>query len=355
MNEKKKVLVIIAVLALLSILMPFKGADAAPQIKVKMVGTLPIGHHLTDALNIYKQYVEQKSNGRVVVEIYPAQQLYNDKDLVSVLPKGAVDMAIANLDMWSGLAPAVSFFYMPLLFENEEHFFRVAHGKAGDVVQEELKRIRCKGLGWIHYGTADLIFKSPVSNIEDLRGKRVRSYGQVISYFLQSLGTAPTMMSSGEMYDALQKGTIDGAMSGITSFNSRKLYEVAKYVPDVEIAPVVPFMTIVNLKFYNSLPADIQKILADGAVEIEKYTRKAANEDVIKARKILAQNGVTFNKISNVELERWRKVAPPYMKSKFVQNFDAKKADIMFASLEAEKQKLSAAPSATPAAKKKRK
>jgi tripartite ATP-independent transporter DctP family solute receptor len=351
MNLKNKVKVMMTAFAVLSILMPFQGADAAQQIKIKMVGTLPIGHHLTNALNMYKQYVEQKSNGRVVVELYPAQQLYNDKDLVTVLPKGAVDMAIANLDMFTGLAPAVGFFYMPLIFQNEDHFFRVAHGKAGDVVQEELMKVRLKGLGWIHYGTGDFIFKSPVSRLEDLRGKRVRAFGQMISYFQQAIGIAPTMMSSGEMYDALQKGTIDGAMSGITSFNSRKLYEVAKYVPDADIEPVVPFMTIVNLKFYNSLPADIQKILSDGAIEIEKYTRKAAKEDVMKARQVLLKNGVTFQKISNAELDRWRALAIPYMKSKFIQNYDAKKAEIMFASLEAEKQQAAAKPSA----KKKRK
>jgi C4-dicarboxylate-binding protein DctP len=352
MNLKNKVRVIMTAFALLSILIPFQGADAAQQIKIKMVGTLPVGHYLTNALNLYKQYVEQKSNGRVVVELYPAQQLYNDKDLVTILPKGAVDMAIANMDMWVGLVPSVGFFSMPMIFRNEDHFFRVFHGQAGDILREELQKIRCKGLGGIEYGTADMIFKSPVSKLEDARGKRVRAYGQSASYFLQSLGMAPTMMSSGEMYDALQKGTIDGAFSGLTSFNARKLYEVAKYVPDVHLSyNAGAFMTIANLKFYNSLPQDIQKILSDGAIEIENYTRKAAYEDTIKARKVLIANGVTFQKISNAELDRWRALAIPYMKSKFIQNYDAKKAEIMFASLEAEKQQAAAKPSA----KKKRK
>jgi C4-dicarboxylate-binding protein DctP len=352
MNLKNKVKVMMTAFAVLSILMPFQGVDAAQQIKIKMVGTLPVGHHLTTALNIYKQYVEQKSNGRVVVEIYPAQQLYNDKDLVTVLPKGAVDMAIANMDMWTGLVPSVGFFSMPMIFRNEDQFYNVAHGKAGDIVKEELQKVRCKGLGWNQFDTGAFIFKSPVSTLEDARGKRVRAYGQYGSYFLQSLGMAPIMMSSGEVYDALQKGTIDGSISGLSSFNSRKHYEVAKYVPDIDISPNAgAYMTIVNLKFYNSLPADIQKILSDGAIEIEKYTRKAAQEDHLKARKVLIANGVTFQKISNAELDRWRALAIPYMKSKFIQNYDAKKAEIMFASLEAEKQQAAAKPSA----KKKRK
>lgn len=335
-KRRRGLFILVAAIIAVSSFIPLRGVEAASGkvITIKMVGTLPIGHHLTNALDLYKKYVEEKSNGRVVVELYPAQQLYNDKDLVSVLPKGSVDMAIANMDMWTGMVPSVGFFYMPLIFQNEDHFFRVAHGKAGDIVREELQKNRCISLGWINYGTSDFIFKSPVARLEDLKGKRVRSYGQMISYFQQSLGIAPVMMSSGEMYDALQKGTIDGAQSGLTSFNSRKLYEVAKNVPDVMIGPVVPFMTIANLKFYNGLPKDIQKILSDGAIEIEKYTRKAANEDTLKSRKILVKNGVKFEKISDAELARWREKAVPFMIGKYRENYDSKKVDVMFKALE---------------------
>ena len=332
---RNKWIMMIAVAVLVMVFMPLGSVQAAPQkvIKIKMVGTLPIGHHLTTALIKYKEYVEQKSNGRVVVELYPAQQLYNDKDLVTVLPKGGVDMAIANLDMWAGLVPAVGFFYMPLIFESEDHAFRAFHGKAGDILRGELEKKGCKALGATQSGTLDMIFKTPVSTLEDMRGKRVRAFGQMSSYFLQSLGTAPTMMSSGEMYAALQRGTMDGAISILTSFNSRKLYEVAKYVPEIIIHPAYLYVTVANLKFYNSLPKDIQKILSDGAMEIEDYTRKTIQEETSKARKVLLANGVTFQKISDAELERWRKIAVPYMMSKFKENYDPKKVDLMFEAL----------------------
>jgi len=338
---RNKMIMMLSVAVLVMFLIPLGSMQAASGevIKIKMVGTLPVGHHLTNALNLYKQYVEQKSNGRVVVELYPAQQLYNDKDLVNFLPKGSVDMAIANMDMWVGLAPALGFFSMPVIFESDDHFLRVFHGPAGDILRDELQKIRCKALGTTLYGTADMIFKTPMSNLEDARGKRVRSYGQSASYFLQALGMAPTMMSSGEMYDALQKGTIDGALSGLTSINSRKLYEVAKYIPDVRLSyNAGAFMTVANLKFYNNLPQDIQKILSDAAMEIETYTKKAAQEDTIKARNVLTANGVTFQKISDAELARWNKLAIPYMMSKYKDNYDPKKADLMLNALEKAKQ-----------------
>jgi len=339
---RNKIITMIAVATLVMVFMPSGSAQAVPKevIKIKMVGTLPIGHYITDALYMYKQYVEQKSNGRVVVEVYPAQQLYNDKDLVNVLPKGGVDMAIANLDMWTGLVPAAGLFNMPFIFESADHMFRVFHGQAGDMLREELQRIRCKSLGAIQYDSAlIMLFKTPVSTLEDMRGKRIRTLGQMHSYASSSLGMAPTLMSSGEVYSALQRGTVDGAMSGLVSMNSRKWYETAKYVPDASIQPAFMFVTVVNLKFYNSLPQDIQKILSDGAMEIENYTRKAAQEETLKAREVLLAKGVTFQKISEAERERWRQLGVPFMKSKFKENYDPKKVDLMFESLEKEKKK----------------
>ena len=339
MDLRNKVIMMIAVAVLFMGFMPLGSVQAASKevIKIKMVGSLPIGHVLTNALNLYKQYVEQNSNGRVVVEVYPAQQLYNDKDMVSVLPKGAVEMGIAQTDMWAGLVPAGGFFTLPLIFDNEDHFFRVFHGKAGDILREDLLKNRCKALGGATLGTADMIFRMPMSTLEDARGKRVRSFGQSTAYFLQALGMAPTMMSSGETYAALEKGAIDGIISGLTSFDSRKMYEVAKYVPDVMIQPVVLYLTVANLKFYNSLPQDIQKILSDGAVIIENYTRKTAREDMLKARKVLTDHGVTFQKISDEEMARWKKLAVPFMISKVKENCDPKKVDLMLDSLEKER------------------
>ena len=340
---RNKVIVMIVVAALVMVFMPSGSVQAAPKevIKIKMVGTFPIGHYMTNALNLYKQYVEQKSNGRVIVELYPAQQLYNDKDLVSVLPKGGVEMALVNLDMWTGLVPAAGFFYMPAVYESSDHLFRVFHGQAGDILREELEKVRCICLGAIQYDAAAgvIIFKTPISNLEDIRGKRVRTTGTTTAYFLQSLGMAPIVMSSGEMYAALQKGTVDGIWSGVISFDSRKWYEVAKDALDVVLLPGHLFMTIANLKFYNSLPQDIQKILSDGADVIEKYTRKAAQEEALKSRNVLTANGVTFHKLSDTELERWRKIAVPYMMSKLKENYDPKKADLMFESIEKEKKK----------------
>ncbi|MBF7084517.1 TRAP transporter substrate-binding protein DctP [Desulfallas sp. Bu1-1] len=316
-----------------------KGAGESKQgekIKVKMVGTLPVGHHLTDAMTVFKKYVEEQSGGRVEVELYPAQQLYNDKDLVTVLPKGAVDMAIANLDMWTGVVPSVGLFYMPSLFQDEEHFFRVAHGEAGEMVKKQMEeKANCKFLGWIDYGTADMIFKDPVVKLEDFKGKRMRAYGQIISYYEEALGAAPTMMSSGEVYQALQKGMLDGAMSGLTSFNSRKWYEVAKHVPDVSVAPVVPFATLANINFWNSLPDDLKKIFMEGAAEVEKFTREAEKKDTMESRKVLENNGVIFDKITPEELERWRKATVPIMMEKFSENYDKEKAKKMFECVEA--------------------
>ncbi|MBN2282571.1 MAG: TRAP transporter substrate-binding protein DctP [Deltaproteobacteria bacterium] len=330
MAKKTLSILILMVMFTFVAIMPGSIADVqAEVIKVSMIGTLPVGHHLTKALEMYKKYVEENSNGRVQIDIYPAQQLYNDKDLVSVLPRGAVDMAIANLDMWTGLVPAAGFFFIPMMFKDEDDLFRAAHGVPGDILAQNLENCNVKAIGWCLYDTISMIFKDPVVQIEDFKGKRMRAYGQTISYFEEALGASPTMMSSGEVYQALQKGTIDGAMSGITSFDARKWYEVAKHVPDVTFTPY-PYVIVANLKFWNSLPEDLQKVFLDGAITIEEFTKKAAQEAHDKSRDVCEKNGVVFDAISDEELARWRQVSVPILMKKFKENFDPKEAERMF-------------------------
>jgi TRAP-type C4-dicarboxylate transport system substrate-binding protein len=90
-----------------------KKEAAQEKITLKMVGTLPIQHHITKASEVFKNAVEKNSNGKIEIQFYPAQQLYNDKDVVNVLPKGGVEMGVVQLDFWTGLVPSASLPYFP--------------------------------------------------------------------------------------------------------------------------------------------------------------------------------------------------------------------------------------------------
>lgn len=307
----------------------------ADAIKIKIVGTLPLGHHLTDALYKFKTSVESKAPGKVVVDVFPAQQLYNDKDLVQVLPRGNVDMALANMDMWTGLLPVLGFAYMPMLFDDEDHFYRTVRGKTGQIVDQELQKKNCRCVGWANYGAVGYtLSRTSISKMADFKGKRIRSYGQMSSYFIQALGGSPTMMSSGEVYDAIQRGALDGVCSGLQSMSSRKWYEQAKFIADANSHPVFVYMLVANNKFWNKLPEDVKKAVTDSAKALENDSITNSRREEKVSRDILEKNGVKFVPVSKKEFAQWRAAAMPILTDGYKKHYKSTNAQVVLSEVE---------------------
>lgn len=298
----------------------------AAKLVVKMVGTLPPQHHLTKALDMYKQIVEKKAGDRVTVQLYPSQQLYSDKDLVMVLPKGAVEAAILNPDLWSGLVPSQGIFYFSCYYPSREKYFKLFDTEAFKIVARDFESKGVKILSQIEYGSQTGISKKPIRKMEDMKNLRIRAQGEYIAVFLKAMGAAPVVTSSSEVYLMLQRGTIDGAWSGPSTFVDRKWYEVTKYFLDTDTGVSSTFLLGVNLAFWNKLTPDLQKIFADAAIEVQNWTRQYAYEADVNYRKTLRAKGLTGITIDPAEWKRWHEKIAPEMESTYKKAVGAEKA-----------------------------
>jgi TRAP-type C4-dicarboxylate transport system substrate-binding protein len=330
---KKSFYLTLAVILALSvglIMSPMASSQAvAKTIKIRMVGTLPIGHHLTKALKLFAKVAEEKSNNRVKFTLYPAQQLYNDKDLVNVLPKGAVDAAIINSGMWAGRVKSEGPLFFPFYYRDRDQFYKMFKTKAWEIINNDFEKegnVKCLSL--IEYGTATIILKErKVTSLSDWKGLKIRAYAKYNAVALNALGASPVMMSSGDVYMALQRGTLDGALSGVGSFVSRKWMEQCKYFPKQDFYYSTPFLLVFNLEFWNKLPKDIQKILQEAALEVQAYTVKYTLSSDIKYREILRDKGLTEVPIAPEEMARWRAKVIPALKAEYVKQIGAAKAE----------------------------
>ncbi len=293
------------------------GALAADKIVVKMVGTLPIEHHLTKALEMYRDIVQKKAGDRVTFQLYPAQQLYSDKDLVMVLPKGAVEGAILNPDLWSGLIPSQGILYFSCYYPSREKFYKLFNTEAWKTVEADFESHNVKILSQIEYGSMSGISKKPISRMEDLKNMRVRAQGEYIALFLRALGAAPVVTGSSEVYLMLQRGTIDAAWSGPSTFVDRKWYEVAKYYLNTDTDVSSTFLLGFNLDFWKKLPPDLQKIFSDAAIEVQNWTRSYAYQADIKYRSFLKEKGLTFTQFDQKEWARWQALVSPVMEDAY--------------------------------------
>jgi len=298
-------------LACLLVLLGFGGGWAwGAEITLHYAGNMPIGHHVTRGQEIFAKLVGERTKGQVKIIVYPAAQLFADKDLVKAVPSGAVDMAKATLSQWTGMIPALLILDLPLFFNDPNHVRRTVDGEAGEILKKELEKTGVKLLHWMDYGFMEMTSKKPIRTLEDFKGKRIRGYGELQTESIKALGAAPTFLGGGEVYMALQRGTVDGAISGPTSFWERKYYEVTKNVTVCHFT-FFTYGVVINQKKWNEIPPDLQNSILSCAAEVQEWSRLESEKEDKKCLELLKEKGMDIYYLPPTERERWKKACEP--------------------------------------------
>jgi len=180
-------------------------------------------------------------------------------------------------------------------------------GYPGSVINKDFEeKAHLKILNYFNFGQSEICSKDPLVKLEDFKGKRIRAGGAVEALFVQALGAAPVSIDAGEVYQALQRGTVDGAIGGPSNFDTRKWYEVAKHATLSNIRPANFHFLVVNTNTWNKLSTQLQKVLLDAGKKAQEYNFKAAaDEDRLSIEKV-QKLGMVFNKITDREQDRMR-------------------------------------------------
>ena len=190
-------------------------------------------------------------------------------------------------------------------------------------VQAEYKGVK---MLWLHAtpGAKLNTKKKAVKSLEDLKGMKIAVSGATMVKVGRALGLSPVTMSTGDLYEAADKGVIDGFVRPVELLVSRKLVEVAKYVTDVDLGHDL-FFIVMNQKKWDSLPPDVQKVLTelsgDWAVE---FTGKAWDKFDQEAAVDVKAKGIEFINMPNQELAKWRNLLAP-IKDEYAADLEAKK------------------------------
>jgi len=286
-------------------------AASKPEFTLRMAGTMPIGHFMTRAKERYSQILSEKTGGRLKIEVYPAGQLFSDKDMTRALPAGSVEMGACNLALLEGLVPVLGIMGLPYFFESREHIRKVEHSKSFvQLINDEMEKKNMKLLFWMDYGLMSFISKKPLQKLEDFKGKRIRVLGDITTQLIQAFGGAPVFMGTGETYMALQRGTIDSVLTSLPSVYERKLFEVAKQMTYCEIQDIlVTPAVLINLKIWKGLPPEIQKEMYEVGQEIEEWGFKESLKETEECLSELKKRGVEVYYLPAMEKKRWKEAA----------------------------------------------
>jgi C4-dicarboxylate-binding protein DctP len=264
------------VFAALGLTMMATSSLAFAETTIRVTLQLPEKHSLGQNWLAFKKIVEEKSGGELKVQLFPSAQLYKDKQVPEAVGSGAIEAGSVFLGRYAGAVPEVEFINLPFLLDSEAKLRAATAPNSGirKIVDDKiLAETGGKVLWWQAYGrNVYLSHDVGLSNPEDFKGKKVRTYGKILGWTVESLGGAPTLMSGSKQFLAYQQGAVDVGMTGVSAVKSRKLYEVMNHMT-MSYDFAIEFVAVMNNEFFNGLTKDQQAIVMDAAKVVEKDLR----------------------------------------------------------------------------------
>lgn len=255
-------------------------------ISAKAVTTLKLGHtgapdhHYQIASEMFAKNVADRTNGEIEIKVFPSDQLGKQKQLVSQAQLGQTDMVLTSDAVISSFVPIFGILNLPFLFQDIDHVGKTMDGEVGEILAVEADKKGLEVLGYWENGFRHITNnKRPINTPDDLKGVKLRTpESKLVIDSFKALGASPTPMSFGDIYSALQLGTVDGQENPIAHLLAQKWYEVQKYLSLTGHQHYVEPLLMSKIKFEQLTPEQ-QKILKEEAQKIAVEIRKLATQD----------------------------------------------------------------------------
>lgn len=272
------------------------------------------GEPFDKGVNKWKELLEQKSNGTMIIETYPSSQLGSKNDLIDQMIAGQPVVTLADGAFYADRGVKdFGIVFGPFLFDNWDECWKLVKSQwyADKSKELESKGLKILGSNWV-YGARHTLTTKPVNTVEDLKGLKIRVPNNAIQVKgFEVLGAVPTPMPLGDTYTALQQGTIDGVENPLPVLYNGKFQEVAKYL--ILDGHVKNFTTLVcGSQFFNSLTPEQQKLLIETCEEAGLYNneQQAASEKEVLEK--FRSEGVTIVEPSDTVLAGFRNASQKF-------------------------------------------
>jgi tripartite ATP-independent transporter DctP family solute receptor len=262
-----KCLALGAVLALgmVTLTVPASAADF-----VLKFGTATMNETQHQFIKFYKEEVEKASGGRIEVQIYPASQLGPIPAEIQGVQLGTVQGYIGPVDFFVGVDPRFGVFSAPLLFKsNENAIATVQDPTIQKAMFDMLAPKRMVGIATMNIGASDYGAKKPIMRLADFEGKKLRINGTELERKkMAALGATGIGMPLSDVVPALDQGTIDGTISGLSVFVSFKMNDLLKVITVTNDTYIIS-LAVISKPWFDTLPPDLQKIVIDAGKDTQ--------------------------------------------------------------------------------------
>lgn len=289
--------------------MAFASPAEAGQYVYRLGHTGAPTHHYHEISELFAKLVGERTNGQIEVRVFPSDQLGNQMESIEGTMFGTQDMVLTSDMALSNWVPEAGIFNLPYIFRDDAHTRIVFDGPIGERFSKLVEPTGAIVLAWWdgglrHVTNSKRVIKSPA----DLEGIKIRvPEGEVYLETFKAMGAIPTVISFGELYSALQLKLIDAQENPPAHILTQKFYEVQPYVSRTgHIRSSSPLL--VNKDKFESMPKDLQKIMADTAQEMGAVHNKIVAELEKGQWEELTRLGM---QIYDPEIEPFRKAVQP--------------------------------------------
>jgi C4-dicarboxylate-binding protein DctP len=260
----------------------------------------------------FKELAEERFPGRVRVEVYPSAQLMEDTESIEALAFGEVQMIAVSLSLYDRLTPRFQVFDLPFLFPNLVAVERFQRSEAGRDLLGALDEHGITGLQFWHNGMKQFSGPKPIVTPQDAAGLKFRVMeSDILQAQIEVVGGSPQKMAFGEVYQALQTGTVDAQENTWSNIYSSKFYEVQPYITESNHGYIGYFVGV-NSAFWQSLPDDLRAGLDATLAEVTEWGNARSEAINTEDRQRIVDSGRSqITVLTPEQLAAWQTAMQP--------------------------------------------
>jgi TRAP-type C4-dicarboxylate transport system substrate-binding protein len=275
-----------------------------PSITLKVADTFPPVGFVPTHRKAWADKITEKTGGKVKFQFFWSDSLFKQADAATNLAAGVAD--VANVASTYDPAKTALWMTLDMPFNARDYWCGISASVKTQQEEPNLKK-SFEQLGFmpvIGYSSGHFHFlgKTPVEKVADLNRKRIRSYGGARVKMYELLGISPIFMPYSQIYEAVERGVVDGAEATILLTDSFKHYEIAKFMTIASGGFVVAAPLSISLKRWNSFPASLKKIFLDAGTEHDmQYARQMMEQEDVKLKEFQDKRGMKVIRLSGAD------------------------------------------------------
>lgn len=241
----------------------------------------------------FKELVEERSNGRITVDCQIASALGNVQEIMEQVQMGAIQMCDVENSALGGFVSQCKVWDMPYLFTTLDEVHKIQASDIGQGIQAAFEQIGIKHLAFNDGGFRNFTNNTrPIKTVADFKGLKLRVMsGDAYAKMVDCLGASAQAIAFGDLYDALNNGTVDGQENPLDLIYGNRFYEVQKYL-SISNHLYYPRQHMANLDWFNSLPAADQELIAQAAIDACAFQNEYYVEYSAKMLDALKEKGM---------------------------------------------------------------